>query len=105
MRAILDTNLWSSIGDGVTSQRAGSGFWQPARLNAANEARRAAFAEYGHVLVGEQLHRQESRSRMSSAPRVVPKTLPSSMTLENSLAFLAFSAMTFSSIVSLATRR
>ena len=48
---------------------------------------------------------QESRARMSSAPRVVPKTLPSSMTLENSLAFLAFSAMTFSSIVSLATRR
>jgi len=62
-------------------------------------------AEYGHISVGEQPHRQESRARMSSAPRLVPKTLPSSMTLENSLAFLAFSAMTFSSIVSLATRR
>jgi hypothetical protein len=48
---------------------------------------------------------QESRARMSSASRVAPKTLPSSMTLEKSLAFLAFSAMTFSSIVSLATRR
>ena len=48
---------------------------------------------------------QESRARMSSASTVVPNALPSSSTLENSLAFLAFSAMTFSSMVSLATRR
>ena len=45
---------------------------------------------------------QESRARMSSAPMVVPNALPSSSTLENSL---AFSAMTLSSMVSLATRR
>ena len=48
---------------------------------------------------------QASRARMSSASTVVPNALPSSSTLENSLAFLAFSAMTFSSMVSLATRR
>jgi hypothetical protein len=48
---------------------------------------------------------QESRARMSSAPMVVPNALPSSSTLANSLAFLAFSAMTLSSMVSLATSR
>jgi hypothetical protein len=36
---------------------------------------------------------------MSSALMLVVKTLPLSVTLENSLAFLAFRAMTFSSIV------
>ena len=45
---------------------------------------------------------QASRARMSSASIVVPNALPSSSTLENSL---AFSAMTLSSMVSLATRR
>jgi hypothetical protein len=39
---------------------------------------------------------------MSSASRLPPNALPSSMTLENNSAFRAFSAMTFSSIVSLA---
>jgi hypothetical protein len=38
---------------------------------------------------------QARRRRMSSTPRAVPNTSPSSRTLENSLAFLAFSAMTF----------
>jgi len=42
---------------------------------------------------------------MSSASTAVPNALPSSSTLENSVAFLAFCAMTFSSMVSLATRR
>jgi hypothetical protein len=36
---------------------------------------------------------------------VVPNVLPSSSTVENSLALLAFSAMTFSLTVSLATSR
>ena len=55
--------------------------------------------------VSEQSCRQVSRPRMSSALMPVLKTFPWSMTLENSLAFLVFSAMTFSSIVSLETKR
>jgi hypothetical protein len=54
---------------------------------------------------GKQPCDQPSRARMSSASMVVPNAFPSSSTLENSLAFLAFSAMTLSSMVSLATRR
>ena len=49
--------------------------------------------------------RHSIRLRMSSAVRAPDASSPESMTLANRAAFLAFMAMTFSSMVSLATRR
>jgi hypothetical protein len=59
----------------------------------------------GTLPTGKRPGAQSNRPRMSSASSVVPNASPSSMTLVNSSALRALSAMTFSSMVPAAMSR